>query len=65
MFSANQIAGFFYQPYLQNKSMKQADFLHLDTNSLKPKVGQNVLGRHGQKWMWPVRSWNPNIDCIS
>ena len=33
MFSANQIAGFFNQPYLPNKSMKQPDFLYVDTNS--------------------------------
>ena len=40
MFSANQIAGFFNQPYLQNKSMKEPDFLHVDTNSHKLKVDQ-------------------------
>ena len=38
MFSANQIAGFFNQPYLQNKSMIQPDFLHVDTNSHKLKI---------------------------
>ena len=35
MFSANQIARFFKQPYLQNKSIKQPDFLHVDTSSHK------------------------------
>ena len=35
MFSASQIAGFFIQPYLQNKSLKEPDFLHVDTNSHK------------------------------
>ena len=44
MFSANQIAGFFNQPYLQNKSMKQPDFLYADTNSYKLKVDQNIFG---------------------
>ena len=46
MFSANQIAGFFNQPYLQNKSMKWPDFV--DTNSQKLKVDQNFFG-----WAWP------------
>ena len=49
MFSANQIAGFFNQPYLQNKSMKYPDFLHGDTNSHKLKVGQNFFGLAGPK----------------
>ena len=30
-------SGFFDQPYLQNKSMKWPDFLHVDTNSHKLK----------------------------
>ena len=64
VFSANQITGFFNQPYLQNKSMKQSDFLHADTNSLKLKVDQNFLDGHGQKWMWPVWSQDSKIDCI-
>ena len=38
MFSANQIAGFLNQPFLQNKSMKQHHFLDVDTNSQKLKV---------------------------
>ena len=29
IFSANQIAGFFNQPHLQNKSLKYSNFLHL------------------------------------
>ena len=40
----SQIAGFFNQPYLQNKSMKQPDFLHVDLSSHKLKVDQNVFG---------------------
>ena len=44
MFSANQIAGFFNQPYLQNKSMKQPDVLHVDTNSHKLKVDKKIEG---------------------
>ena len=47
MLSANQIAGFFNQLYLQNKSMKQFDFLHVDTNSHKLKVDQKMFG-----WAW-------------
>ena len=47
MFSVNQVAGIFNQPYLQNKSMKQPDFLHVDTNSLKLKVDQIFFG-----WEW-------------
>ena len=42
MFSANQIAEFFNQPYLQNKS--KPDFLHVDTNSHKLKVDQKNFG---------------------
>ena len=44
MFSANQIAQFFNQPYLQNKSIR---FLHIDTSSHKLKVDQKILGEHG------------------
>ena len=43
IFSANQIAKFFNQPYLQNKSMELPDFLHGDTNSLKLKVDQKMF----------------------
>ena len=38
MFSANQTAGVFNQPYLQNKVMKHPDFLHVETNYYKLKV---------------------------
>ena len=39
MFSANQIAGFFNQPYFQNKSFTKTkpDFLHADRNLHKLK----------------------------
>ena len=47
MFSANQIAAFFNQPYFQKKSMKQPDFLHVDTNSQKLKVDQKIW-----EWTW-------------
>ena len=47
MLSANQFASFFNQPYLQNKSVKLSDFLHVDTNSHKSKVYQNFFG-----WAW-------------
>ena len=26
---------------------------------------KKLLGGHGQKWMWPVWSWDSKIDCIS
>ena len=45
--SVSQIVGFFNQPYLQNKSMKQPDFQLVDTNSHKLKVDQNVYC-----WAW-------------
>ena len=44
MYLASQIAGFFNQPYLENKSMKQLDFVHVDTNSHKLKIDQNSIG---------------------
>ena len=47
MFTANQITGFFNQPYLQNKSIKQPVFLHVDTNSHELIVDQNFFG-----WTW-------------
>ena len=47
MFSANQIAGFFNQPYLQNKSVKYSDFWHVGTSSHKLKVDQKICG-----WAW-------------
>ena len=40
MFSANQFAGFFTCPYLQNKSRKYPDFLRIDTNSHNLRVAQ-------------------------
>ena len=40
MFSANQITGFFNQPYLQKKSMKKLYFLHVDTKPHKLLLGQ-------------------------
>ena len=56
IFSANQIAEFFNQPYLQIKSIKWPDFLHVDRNSLKLKsqsktfwagIVKNVCGQSG------------------
>ena len=44
IFSANQVDGIFNPPYLQKKSMKQADFLHVDTNPHKLKVDQKSFG---------------------
>ena len=47
MLLAIQITGFLNQPYLQNKSMKQPHFLHVDTDSQKSKVYRKVFG-----WAW-------------
>ena len=33
------------------------DFVHVDTKFF--------WWRHGQKWVWPVWSWDTKIDCIS
>ena len=47
MFSTNQIAELFNQPYLQIKSLKNPEFLHVDINSHKLKIDQNIFG-----WTW-------------
>ena len=47
MLSANQIAGFLNQPFLQNKLMKQPNILHVDTNLQKLKINWKVFG-----WAW-------------
>ena len=47
MFSANQITGFFNQPYLQNKSMRRPVFLYVNTNSRQLKIDQKIFG-----WAW-------------
>ena len=44
MLSANQIAGYLNQPFLQNESMKLPNFLHVDTNSQKLKVDRKIFG---------------------
>ena len=44
MVSANQIPGFSNQSFLQNKSMKQRNSLHVDTNSQRFKVDRNFFG---------------------
>ena len=51
MFSVNQIAGFFNQPYLQNKSMKTPNSVHFDTNLHKLKVDQKFFS-----CAWPIMS---------
>ena len=38
MFEANQIGGFFNQPYFQNRPMKFLDFLHVDKILHKLKI---------------------------
>ena len=44
MFLVNRIAGFLNKLYLYKEKMKKPDFLHVDTNSLKPKIDQKILG---------------------
>ena len=55
MFSANEIAGFFNQAYIQSKSMKYPDFFHVDTSSHNLKFDQEM----------PVWSRDSEIDRIS
>ena len=56
MLSAIQIVRFLNQPFLQNKSMKQPHFLHVNTNSQKLKIDQKksfltaIWLLHGQLW---------------
>ena len=64
MLSANQIAGFLNQPFLQNKWMKQPNTFHVDTSSQKLKVDRKFLVVHGQKWVWPIWSLDSKINCI-
>ena len=45
--SANQIPRFLNPLFLQNKSMKQPHFLHVDTNLQELKVNQIFFG-----WAW-------------
>ena len=47
MVSANQIAGFLTLLFLQNKSVKQPHFLHVDINLQKSKVDRKFFG-----WTW-------------
>ena len=51
MISANQIPGFLIQPFLQSKSMKQCNSLHVDTKSQKliENLTENFLVGHGGK----------------
>ena len=38
----NVLSRFFNQPYLQNKSMEEPNFLHVDTNSHELKFDQKM-----------------------
>ena len=50
MIAANQVSGFYNQPFLQNKSTKQCNSLHVDTKSQKLKVDRKFfLVGHGEK----------------
>ena len=61
MLSAIQIAGFLNQPFLQNKSMKQPYFLHVETNLQKLKVDQTFfwlcMARNGcgKSGLWTLK----------
>ena len=61
--SANEIAGFLSQLFLQSRSMKQPHFLHVDTNSQEKFIEMCLVGR-GQKWVWLVWSRGSVIECI-
>ena len=62
MLSANQIARFLNQLFLQNKLMKQHHFKHYDTNL--QKLIENFLFGYGQKWVWPIWSLDSKIDYL-
>ena len=62
MLSANQNAGFLL--FLQNKSMKQPHFLHVDTNSQKLKVDRKFFVDMVKKWMWSSWSLDSKIDYL-
>ena len=47
MLLTNRTAVFLNQLYLQKKVMKNRDFFHVDTNSLKLKVDSKTL-----RWTW-------------
>ena len=47
MLSANQIAVFLKERNLQNKSMKQPNFLHVESNSKKLNFDQ-----YSVRWEW-------------
>ena len=51
--------------YLKNEQIASTYFLHGDTDSQKSKADQNLLGGYGQKLVWPDRSRDSKIDCIS
>ena len=42
---------FLTQRFLQNKLVKEPQFLHVDTNSQKLKIYWKFLVRHGKKWV--------------
>ena len=51
--------------YRPKCSMKQPQFLHVDTKSQKLKVDRKFLFGHSKKWVGPIWSWDSKIDCIS
>ena len=47
-----RLLDFLNQPYIQNKLMKQLDFLCVDANPNNSKADQKFFDGHGQKWAW-------------
>ena len=71
MLSANQIAGFLNQPFLQYKWMKQPNILQVDTNSQKLKVDlksfwsgivKNRCGQSGLRTLKLTQEWTDGIN---
>ena len=58
MLSANQVAGFPNQLFLENKLMKQPHFLPVGTNSQKLKVDKNFFVSRNecdQSGLWTLK----------
>ena len=75
IFSAIQVVGFFNQPYLQDKSMKHPDFLHVYTNLHKSwskifwvGIVRNWYGESGygtvKLTVSRMNRWNELIFCL-
>ena len=65
MFSAHQIAGFLINHISRTKQQNSLIFCMLIQVYINSNLIKNFLGGYGQKWAWPVWSWDSGIDCIS